>query len=592
MLIDCLNECAENLIYKKPEVTMTKILVIEDEPNVRANIAEILELADFEPIVAQDGSEGVQLAQENLPDLIICDIMMPKLDGYGVVQALRKQPNTESIPFIFLSAKAERGDFRQGMQLGADDYLTKPFSMDELLAAIAVRLERSAKQEAKLQAVSEQLKHLENFDDLTGLPKESVLAGDQGYLSEAISRITPSNPLVPFFLLGLDRFTRVNEVLGYSQGDQLLQKIADRLSKFVRSQSENIPVVRLGGDEFAIMFPPIRHQSVGLEIAQQLLDPIAQPLEIEGRTIPVTGSIGIAFYPTAVTIEELRRKAAIALKEAKQNGGNCCKIYSPPQFGSNSSKQQLILAADLHRVWKEKNLPVVYQPRIDLRKKKMIGLAAVLKWTHPLQGEIAPATTFALAEESGLAVALGEWVLQNAIKQLKNWLSSKVKWPVAVSLPAPMFNAPDIAQVMVDLVQKAGIYPSSLELEVAANTIANAPNLNKMGAKLQQLKSSGFTITIGQFNLEHSSWDYLGGLAIDKIKIDRQILAHANQNEPLLSAIGKVASSFSLKVVADGVETEEQVKVLRRVKFDEIQRESIFTAQNINQSRHQLAKLF
>lgn len=561
---------------------MTKILVIEDEPKVRANIEEILQLADFDTIVAKDGLEGLQLARENLPDLIICDIMMPELDGYGVISGLKEEEKMANIPFVFLSAKSDRSDFRQGMNLGADDYLTKPFTPEELLGAIAARLERAAQQQAKLEEVAGQLKKLENFDALTGLPNKSTLGGKDGYLSLAISKRDRVNRLIPLLLLGLDRFTRINEALGYSQGDLVLQKSAQRLQKWAILHDENVYLVRVEGDKFAIILPPISQESSALKIANKLLDVVGKPIDLERQAIPITASIGIAFYPNVINFEELLRQAATALKEAKNEGGNFCKIYRAQLLG-NKVDSNLTLAADLHRAWEQKMLEVAYHPRLNARNRKTIGIAATVKWEHPIQGAIPPAKTFSIAEESGLTVSLAEWILETAIIQVKNWLAAGVNWQIAVSLPPAIFNAPNIESKLIAMLRKAEVEPKYLEVEVAANTISSASNLNQAATKLLNFKKLGMTTTISEFKLEHSSWGYLSELAADKIKIDRELIVNFHQNSPILSTLVKIASRFKLKIVADGVKTEALMKALSKQKFDEVQHDSLFMVSQINQ---------
>lgn len=554
---------------------MTKIMVIEDEESLREIIVEMLVDAEFQVIDAENGQLGVELAQKELPDLIICDVMMPELDGYGVLTRLRENQATQTMPFIFLTAKSTKGDMRQGMQLGADDYLTKPFTMDELLGAVEARLERAAMQNQKLQQVSEELEKLEYFDALTGLPNQSALRGERGYLNQAIAQIGPSKRLVPFLLLNLDRFARINDTIGYNKGDIILQELGKRLVNFVQTLNLALPVegtgvARLTGDEFAIILSPVRTQEEALLTAQEILKQIAQPFYIQSKSIPLTATVGISFYPYGRQVEELRRQADVAMREAKGSGGNSCQIYVRPMFGVDDTKD-LQLAADFYKAWEQKQLQVCYQPIVDLRKKKIVGVKAIGYWQHPIQGTIPQTKIISLASETGLSLALGEWVWQTACQQVKLWQQSRMHLRVAVTLPEQLFAAKDLLEKIAQPL--SGVDPKYLELEVAADTIAKATNLNQMGAKLLELKRLGTQTTIAQFGLAHTALPYLGELALDNLKLDRALVANNSSNATILGTIIKIARDLKLRAIASGVETDSQIALLKKQKCDEIQKE-------------------
>lgn len=549
---------------------MTKILVIEDTPDILNNILDFLEAEDFEAIGAENGREGVEQAQSQEFDLIICDIMMPELDGYEVLSELRQDPKTATIPFIFLTAKGDRSDIRQGMNLGADDYLTKPFTKGELLEAISARMKRSQQQTEQLKQVSQQLDRLEKFDNLTGLPNLSALEGREGYLDRAMERVTELERQVPFLLLGLDKFARINDTIGYRNGDLILQQVALRLEQFV-SEFETGAVVRMGGDEFGIVLSPVETKETAVAIAQELLQTIAQPYQNERRSVPLTGAIGIAFYPTAPNLEELRRQAGVALGEAKAEGGNCCKLYTRPIFGFDAAKD-LQLAADLRRAWDQKQLQLSYQPRVDLRKKKIVGVGVVPSWQHPRMGEISPEKITALAEEAGLLRDISEWILRRGCQQAKIWQQeSRLYLRVAVTLSEQLFNEANVGSIVVDALRSASLEPGYLELEIPADAIAKTKNVNAMALKLREFKQLGIQLTISNFGMGQTYIDYLGELAMDNLKIDRGLARNVNQNAPIVNAIAQMAHGIKLRVVVDGIDTDAQINVLKKQKCDEIQ---------------------
>ncbi len=548
---------------------MTKILVIEDTPDIRENIVDLLDAEDFEAIGAINGKEGVKLAKNQNFDLIICDVMMPELDGYGVLNELRSNPDTANIPFIFLTAKGDKTDLRMGMNLGADDYLIKPCTHSELLEAITARLNRAAVQNQQLEKVTKELEKLEYIDSLTGLPNDLALAE---FFSQNIANNTKSKNLIPFLLLGLDRFSRINDAIGYSNGNIILQELAQRLQNFTQ-QLDQAFVARFSGDEFAIILPPVVNTETGKNNATEILQLISQPFNVNGKYILVAGTIGIAFYPYTPNLEELRRQAGIALGEAKRQGGNRCQIYTRPMFGLDASKN-LELAADLRGAWERKELQIFYQPRIDIRKNKIISVAAVIYWRHPKLGLISPSKVMTLAEESGFNMALNDWLLQNACQQVKNWQKVKLFIKVAVNISEQFFTLPNFSKNIFQLLQNTGLESRYLELEITADTIAKAKNANEMAGKLLDLKRQGITNTISQFEPRHTSLEYLKDLPLDNLKFDRSLIVNIGQNAVLINAISQIAHNLKLRVIADGVETDVQVNALKKQKCDELQQEA------------------
>jgi diguanylate cyclase (GGDEF)-like protein len=556
---------------------MHKILVIEDEAHIREIILEILEAEDFAVIEANNGQVGVTLAAQELPDLIICDVMMPALDGYGTIAHLRNDPTTQHIPVIFLTAKATKGDMRQGMNLGADDYLTKPFTRDELMDAVTARLARVAQQNQKLAEVSQKLEQLEQFDSLTGLPNQLVL-GD--YFQEALQQAQANSnnqqtnnqqTLISFLLLGLDRFAQVNDTIGYENGDLILKELAQRLTDFIQTV-QGVGVVRLPGDEFAAILAPVSREEQALGIAENLLTKVAQPYNVNRKMIPVTGTIGISFYPQANNLDTLRQQASMAMSEAKKEGGNRCKIYVRPLFGADTAKD-LQTAGYFQTAWQRKMLKVFYQPRIDIRSRKIVGAEAVVYWQDPTGTVVSPRNIATLADKTGLRLAIAEWLLPIACQQAKQWQQARKKLRMAVNVPPQLFMSPSLLEVISQQIEAVSLDPSYLELEISADTIASQTNLNLMASKLLGLQRLGTHVTITDFGLVHSSGTFgdLGLLALNNLKLDSRLVSNLSQNEPAIAALIQIARGRKLKAIASGVETEAQIKTLHKYKCDEIQ---------------------
>lgn len=401
---------------------MKKILVIEDEAQVRDNIQEILELEDFQTITAENGLVGIQLIKEQAPDLIICDVMMPELDGYGVLRALRQNVATATIPFIFLTAKADKSDLRQGMELGADDYLTKPFTPAEMLQAIATRLEKQA---AANQHYTNEIKQLEaglqylvHHDTLTHLPNQLLL---REQFNEVQAQADYRKQLVPLLFVTLDQFNRIKDTLGYVFSNLLLKAVSERLAAYISISNSTIDTVaRLNADQFTLLLKPIQHKQDAANIAQTILNVLSRPFLLNNHEVFITASIGIAFYPfDNIDLADLTTKAELAMSHAKQQGGNGYQFYTTDIkfFLSN----QLSLEASLRHALQQDEFQVYYQPQIDLQTGQIISAEALIRWYHPERGFVSPSEFIPIAEETGLIISIGEWVLHTACTQAKAW---------------------------------------------------------------------------------------------------------------------------------------------------------------------------
>ncbi|MCT7955760.1 EAL domain-containing response regulator [Laspinema palackyanum] len=575
---------------------MKKILVIEDEELVRNNILEILDTVDFRVIGACNGGIGVQLAEEHLPDLILCDVMMPELDGYGVLAALRNNPVTATIPFIFLTAKGDKTEIRQGMNLGADDYLTKPFRRKELLGAIEARLikhdalyqgyaREQSRAVAPVPTVQPERSDSIYYDNLTNLPNQLLVREQFESLRD---RTAQEGRCILILCIGLDRFKRINQTLGHDFGDRLLKEVAQRLSQSVRPGDI---LARLHTDQFAIVLAwgsdkgdrrtlsdPRDSSSLSTSnpipeaIAPPLLDRLTQPFCLENREIFITASIGMSIYPQdGEDLDQLMKNAGVAMSYAKQLGGNQSQSYTPTLQGE--SLDDLTLETSLRYAVERQELQLYYQPIVGLQNGRIVGAEALVRWHHPQQGMISPVKFIPLAEQTGLIAPIGEWVLQTACNQTKSWQSEGLPpVRVAVNLSFRQFNQVDLSERLVRILDQSGLDPSYLELELTESILVQ--NVELTIAKLKELKSMGVQISLDDFGTGYSSLSYLQQFPFDLLKIDRCFVQDINTNSTnaaLTNAIIQMAHSLNLKVIAEGVETPEELAVLYENKCDNIQ---------------------
>ncbi len=549
---------------------MKKILVIEDEEFVRENILELLDAEGFDVFGAQNGHIGVDLAKAKMPDLILCDVMMPGLDGYGVLTTIRQDPLMAAIPFIFLTAKAAKADFRQGMELGADDYITKPFTRAELLGAIGTRLKKQAAVEElyhiELQQAKAQLDYLIHNDSLTNLPNRLSLR-------ERFKQVQPTDSnneqLVTVLCLGIDRFNQINDNLGHAVGDLLIKSVAERLSACVGNQNT---VARLNADQFAIILATVEHKKEAGNVAQTLLDSLSQTFRLAGQEIFITASLGIAVYPRdGAEVEQLLNHANIAMAKAKQQGGDQYEYYTPAY--NIGSADRLVLQSSLRYALERQELVVYYQPQVNLQTGEIVGAEALVRWQHPERGLVSPDKFIPIAEETGLIVPIGEWVLHTACKQVKLWQTEGFpSLRVAVNLSSRQFSQIDLRHQLVQILIATGLDPKYIELELTESMLVQ--NTEVAIRRLNALKALGVTIAIDDFGTGYSSLSYLQQFPFDILKIDRCFIRNITENAnnaAITKAIIEMAKSLNLKLIAEGVETEAELSFVCQHQCDGMQ---------------------
>lgn len=552
---------------------MSKILIIEDEEQVRENIQQILELEGFTVLAAENGLIGVELAKKNCPDLIICDIVMPELDGYAVLAELQMDAATNTIPVIFLSAKADRTDLRLGMELGADDYLTKPFTPPELIKAIAIRLKKRSyitqRYLQQIQIAEKDLDYLTHYDSLTHLPNQLAL-------QEQFHRIQPQADhqatLIPLLLVGLDQFNRINDSFGHAFGDTLIRAVGDRLQSHLQTLCGRNTLAHLRTDQFMLLLNPTLHPQETSRIAQTLINELSQPFELNGHKVLITSSVGIAFYPIdGHEITDLITDAEIAMGQAKQRGGNSHQRYTSAMQVVPS--ERLFLETCLWQAVEQSEFQVYYQPQLDLRNGTITSAEALVRWPHPERGLISPARFIPLAEETGLIVPLGEWVLRTACAQARAWQMTDLQ-PIrlAVNLSAQQFSQPNLSQRIAKILAETDLAPQFLDLELTESTLMR--DMDGAIATLKALREANIRIAIDDFGIGYSSLGYLQRFPLNTIKIDQCFVRNIDSNPgnaAITQAIVQMAHSLNLKVIAEGVETEPELAILQQQGCDAVQ---------------------
>ncbi len=419
-------------------------------------------------------------------------------------------------------------------------------------------------QERKLAEA--RLSYLANHDSLTGLPNRTLL---YERLQQAMAEARRRGHKVAAMFLDLDRFKIINDTLGHSVGDALLREVAALLQLSARGSDT---VARLGGDEFMLILNDIKGEDDAARVASKLREALNKPLPIQGRDLYVTGSIGITLFPDdADNIDALLKNADVAMYRAKEQGRNNYRFYTSEM--NARAAERLSLENGLRKALARDEFIVYYQPQIDVRNGTIIGVEALLRWQHPELGFITPRQFISLAEETGLIVPIGEWVLHRACADAKAWQDAALR-PVrlAVNFSSQQFRQSDIADTLLRTLNVTGLHPRYLALELTESIFMQ--NTGRVIAMLRSLHAQGVQIALDDFGTGYSSLSYLKRFPLDTLKIDRSFLRHvtsSTSDAALCTAVIAMAHSLGLQVIAEGVEAAEQLAWLRDAGCDAAQ---------------------
>jgi len=421
--------------------------------------------------------------------------------------------------------------------------------------------------------------NLAYYDELTELPNRQLFSQS---LERTISLAQRDGQKFAVLFVDLDRFKRINDTLGHSVGDELLKEVARRLENCTRStdsvarfdalEDGGIKLARLGGDEFVIKLYGIENDETVSAIASRIITVLTPPFSCEGHQFVVTPSIGIALYPQdGITGEELLMNADSAMYRAKFVGRNNYKFFSETM--RTKSLHRLDLENEIRRAIDQQQFELHYQPKVDAETWALVGAEALLRWNHPERGSIAPDDFIPVAEETGLIVPIGQWVLQQACQQVRAWSTLATgAIPVSVNISSHQFNSDGLIEDVFDAVSAAGIDALLLELEITESVLLQ--DADNTLHSLRRLKEAGVSLSVDDFGTGYSSLSYLKRFPIDTLKIDRSFVKdlHCDADDAAIcAAILAMSRQLGLNVVAEGVESEQQLEFLRRHGCNQIQ---------------------
>jgi diguanylate cyclase (GGDEF)-like protein len=569
---------------RKPAENMAAtVLIVDDDPGVRLLIGTALEMAGFRVATAPDGQSALDEFRARPVDCVILDVVMPGMSGFDVCSALRAIPDNRHVPILMQTSLDDMESVTRAYEAGATDFSSK--GINPMLLAQRVKFLVRAKQtQDKLRESEARVRYLAYYDPLTALPNRQRLLQ---ILEQHIAWAVLQQCGIAVLMLDVDNFSRINDTHGQAVGDALLKEIANRLQLCLRDTERNSHhsdndlgtkdindwVARTGADEFALALPGVATVDTTQAVVRRIQVALERPFTFAQQEMSLSASIGISIFPAdAADAEALVKNADAAMHHAKRIGQGGVEFFK--KSISTRAAKHLSLEADLRKALERQEFTLNYQPRLALKDLRVEAVEALLRWSHPQRGFVPPDEFIPLAEQSGLIVEIGDWVLREACAQARRWRDAGApNWQVAVNVSGVQFRDGSLVRRVSSAIDAAGIDARMIELEFTEGALIEYSSAVNKAVK--SLKGLGVATALDDFGTGYSSMSYLRHFPIDTLKIDRifvrDIASKSAGNAPLVDAIIAMAKSLGLATVAEGVETEAQWQYLRNREANQVQ---------------------
>jgi diguanylate cyclase len=546
------------------------IIIIDDDPLIRYMLMTALDNQGLNTVEAASGEDGLRLFDELGAEAVLLDVVMPGgLDGYATCAEFRIRLEGEHLPILIMTGLEDLESINRAYEAGATDFITKPLNIPLLAHRLRYML-RANKTTKRLRESESRLHRMAYFDTLTDLPNRQFF---NEHLLQMIAVSRRQKLKLAVLFLDLDDFKRINDSLGHQVGDLVLQETSERLRKSIRSSdmvfnngvSQNgTTLARLGGDEFTVLLSLIETGDDAAVVAERIRFQVNQPLFLDNQELYTTTSIGIAVYPDDGDDDKtLLKNADMAMYYAKRFGGNCYNFFSAEM--TKTAVRRLALEGHLRKAIERDELELYYQPQLNLESNSYRAVEVFLRWDNAELGEILPVEFIALAEDIGIIIPIGEWVLRKACAQAVEWLNNGIVLErIAVNVSVIQFLHKGFPGLIATILNDTKLPPHILELELTESTLIN--NEAAVFNMLQEIKKLGVQLAIDDFGMGYSSLFKLRYFPIDRLKIDQLFVRYLEQdpkNGAIASAVIALSKSLGIQVTAEGVETATQLAFLR-----------------------------
>ena len=525
------------------------VVLADDDPSIRLMVRHVLESEDFDIVEAADGLEAIKAVEKYHPALILLDAVMPGIDGFTTCQQIKDNGHTD-IPVMMITGLDDDASVERAYEVGAIDFITKPIKW-------AVLKHRVKSVVAKVIA-ERKVQLLAYRDTLTNLPNRLLFADR---LEQAVIRAERSRSSMALMLVDIDDFKLVNDSFGHEAGDKLIKAVGLLISRSLRRADT---IARLGGDEFAVIIEGIDSHEDAISIADNLTTILEHNVRLDDQETYTSASIGISVYPDdGKDARTLLKNADTAMFRAKESGRHCFQFYKPEM--SVNAMERLDLENSLKAAFENDEFVIHYLPIVDIDKSEIVGVEGLLRWQHPDKGIIHPSDFIRNVEDSGLIIALGEWVVLSVCKQIRVWQDAGLKdQRVSINLAPRQFKEQDLVTLFTQAILENKIEGSSLSVEITERTLID--NIGEVEGTLRKLRDLGIKVMLDDFGTGYASLAYLKEFPVDVVKIDRSFIAGIPDSEEdtvVVDAISGLTRGLKLELLAEGVENERQLNVLK-----------------------------
>ncbi|HEY4211291.1 MAG TPA: EAL domain-containing protein [Steroidobacteraceae bacterium] len=538
-------------------------IIADDEDLGRLLLVESAAQCGLTPLAFDNGTAALEAALSQEVAIVLLDVDMPGLDGFSVCRRLRSDARFKTVPIVMVTGHEDSAAIRNAFEAGATDFVTKPVNW----ALLPRRLEYILRN----AAAAERIERLAYYDTLTGLPNRQRCAEvAEGMFAEAAA----AGESVAVTFLDLNSFKRVNDTFGHSVGDEVLRTVARNLTRVLRDfrdAASQLTVGRFGGDEFIILLRHRDARSVAVEIADRCGAVFKEPIAHNGLEFYSAPSIGLAVYPDdGNDVATVLKHADIAMYQAKTGAAASVAVYSASM--SNRLRDWLDLEARLRRAVGDDHLDLRYQPKFRLKDNGLAGVEALLRWFDPEYGEVSPNRFVEIAEDSGLIIDMGRWVMRAACRQLRKWMDRGYSVPIAINVSGKELLHGEPARVVEAEAAAAGVPTSLIEIEITESLLVKDSAMVR--SELARLRQLGCRIALDDFGTGYSSLAYITRFPPDRIKIDKAFVQNVDcsaSDAAIANAILSLGATLNLIVTAEGIERPGQLEWLRARGCHEVQ---------------------